>query len=99
MLLVTMLAATTAFSGCGKKDVDYDMGEGGTEEGGTGDGGELSSRLGVPESYDGEIEVGDSGLDKIKIEDDDIITPASDSMSIVSYKKNTFDNAYKQKSL
>lgn len=97
MLLVTMLAATTAFSGCGKKDVDYDMGEGGTEEGGTGDGGELSSRLGVPESYDGEIEAGDSGLDKIKIEDDDIITPASDSMSIVSYKKNTFDNAYKQK--
>lgn len=28
-----------SFSGCGKKDVDYDMGEGGTEEGGSGEGG------------------------------------------------------------
>ena len=44
---------------------------------------------GVPESYEGKLDVGDSGIKEITIKDDDIITPDSDSMSIVSYKKNS----------
>ena len=96
VLLATALSAATVFSGCSKK-IDYDMGDGTREEGSSGEGGELSSRLGVPESYEGKLDAGDSGIKEITIKDDDIITPDSDSMSIVSYKKNTFDNAYRQK--
>ena len=96
VLLATALSAATVFSGCNKK-VDYDMGDGTQKEGSAGEGGELSSRLGVPESYEGKLDVGDSGIKEITIKDDDIITPDSDSMSIVSYKKNSFDNAYRQK--
>ena len=96
VLLATALSAATVFSGCNKK-VDYDMGDGTQKEGSAGEGGELSSRLGVPESYEGKLDAGDSGIKEIAIKDDDIITPDSDSMSIVSYKKNSFDNAYRQK--
>lgn len=97
LLLVTALSAATVFSGCNKK-VDYDVdGDGNSENSGSGDSGALASRLGIPESYEGDIEVGDSGLKSIKIKDDDISVPASDSMSIINYKSNTFDNAYKQK--
>ena len=72
-------------------------GDGSSENSGSGDSGALASRLGIPESYEGDIEVGDSGLKSIKIKDDDISIPSSDSMSIINYKSNTFDNAYKQK--
>lgn len=96
VLLATALSVATVFSGCNKK-VDYDMGDGTQKEESAGEGGELSSRLGVPESYEGKLDVGDSGIKEITIKDDDIITPDSDSMSIVSYKKNSFDNAYRQK--
>ena len=81
VLLATALSAATVFSGCNKK-VDYDMGDGTQKEGSAGEGGELSSRLGVPESYEGKLDVGDSGIKEITIKDDDIITPDSDSMFI-----------------
>ena len=84
VLLATALSAVTVFSGCNKK-VDYDMGDGTQKEGSAGEGGELSSRLGVPYSYEGKLDVGDSGIKEITIKDYDIITPDSDSMSIVSF--------------
>ena len=45
LLLVTSLVAGTALTGCGKKKVDYNMGD---DENGGG-GGKLASRLDVPE--------------------------------------------------
>lgn len=94
-MLVAALSVTTALSGCGKKKVDYDV-EDGQETVDDGDGAGLKSRLGIPDSYEGNLEVGSSGLDSIKIDDDDIITPSTDSMSVVSFKKNTIDSEYKQ---
>jgi hypothetical protein len=95
IMLVAALSVTTALSGCGKKKVDYDV-EDGQETVDDGDGAGLKSRLGIPDSYEGNLEVGSSGLDSIKIDDDDIITPSTDSMSVVSFKKNTIDSEYKQ---
>jgi hypothetical protein len=95
ILFVAVLSATTALSGCGKKKIDYDV-EDGQETDNDGDGAGLAARLGIPESYEGDLEVGSSGLDSIKIDDDDIITPSTDSMSVVSFTKNTIDNEYKQ---
>ncbi|MGN0393895.1 MAG: hypothetical protein ACI4EF_00870 [Coprococcus sp.] len=93
LLLTSVLVATTLLSGCGKKKVDY-MEEG---EGGKADSGDLATKLGIPESYDGEVAVGKSGLTSIKISDTDIVVPDKDSMSVVYYERNDMDNAYKQK--
>lgn len=96
-VIASAVLAATAFTGCGKEEVDYSI-DGSTEEGesSSGDGGELASRLGIPESYEGDIAVGDSGLKSITINDEDIETPSSDSMSIISYGINSFDSEYKQ---
>lgn len=94
-LLVSALTVTMTLSGCGKEKIDYGF-EDGEHSGGSTEG-NLVARLGIPESYEGNISVGDSGLSSIKIKDTDIQVPASDGMSVVHFEKNQMDAGYRQK--
>ncbi len=94
IILAMALAGTSAFAGCGKKTVDYDVD--GDAASVSADGGELAAKLGIPSSYEGDLEVGSSGLSEIEIDDNDIVVPSGDSMSVVYYNINTFDSDYKQ---
>lgn len=97
LFLVTALAASTVFAGCGKKEVDYSVdGEGG---GSSGEGGKLASRLNIPESYSGTLEGIDSGtgLTEVKIDASSITVPDTDSMSVLYYEQNNGDSEYKKR--
>ena len=97
LLLVTSLVAGTVLTGCGKKKVDYSMGD--DENGSGGGGGKLVSRLDVPESYEGELEgiEADTGLSSVAIHAKSIAVPDTDKMSVVYYQNNTVDNDYKKR--
>ena len=96
MLLVTTLAASTVLAGCGKKKVDYNMGD---DSDGSGGGGKLASRLDVPDSYEGTLEGIDSetGLTEVKVNATKINVPDTDKMSVSYYQQNTVDNEYKKR--
>lgn len=96
LLLVTTLAASTVLAGCGKKKVDYNMGD---DENGSGGGGKLASRLDVPDSYEGAVEGIDSetGLTDVKVNASKIVVPDTDKMSVLYYEQNTVDNEYKKR--
>lgn len=96
MFLVTALAASTVLAGCGKKKVDYNMGD---DENGSSGGGKLVSRLDVPDSYQGAVEDIDSetGLKEVKIDVSKIVVPDTDKMSVLYYQQNTIDNEYKKR--
>lgn len=66
MIGVMMLSG--AATGCGKKKVDYNIDDenGGSENGGSGDSGELRAKVKAPESYTGDIPVGNSGLSTLR---------------------------------
>ena len=95
LLLVTTLAASTVLGGCGKKKVDYSMGDDGNGSGG----GKLSSRLKVPESYNGKLEgiSADTGLTSVTVDASTIEVPDSDKMSVLYYEANKSDNEYKKR--
>ena len=95
LLLVTSLVAGTALTGCGKKKVDYNMGD---DENGGG-GGKLASRLDVPESYNGKLEGinADTGLTDVSINATEIEVPDTDKMSVLYYELNNVDNDYKKR--
>ncbi len=95
LLLVTSLAAGTVLAGCGKKKVDYSMGD----DSNGGGGGKLSTRLNVPESYDGKLSDIDSetGLTDVSIKATEITVPDTDKMSIYKYDANTIDSEYKKR--
>lgn len=95
LCLVLAITVAMTFSGCGKEKVDYGF-DGETQSGGNTEG-TLAARLGIPESYEGNIATGDSGLSKITISDEDIQIPSVDGMSVVHYEKNPMDSEYKQK--
>ena len=97
LLLVTSLVAGTVLTGCGKKKVDYNMGD---DENGSGGGGKLASRLDVPDSYEGALEGIDTdatGLTDVKINASKITVPDTDKMSILYYNQNQVDNEYKKR--
>lgn len=98
-VIAVMLVGMLMVSGCGRKEVDYnlDQNQGDTgDNAGTADGA-LADRLGIPKSYSGDIRVGNSGLVCIAIEDYDIEVPSTDSMRIEYLEANTMDAEYKQK--
>lgn len=100
ILLTGTLAITALVSGCGKKNIDYGK-EGSPEDSvnadqGSNEGG-LAGRLGIPESCEVNIDVGNTGLESIKLKDDAIELPDADSMSVVYYEAMNIDEAYKQK--
>lgn len=94
LLLVAAMAAGTALTGCGRKDVDYSLDNDSTD----GDGG-LASKLGIPESYSGTLEGIDAGtgLSEVKIDASQITVPDSDSMSVTYYVGNDGGNEYKKR--
>ena len=97
LLLVTSLVAGTVLTGCGKKKVDYNMGD---DENGSGGGGKLASRLDVPDSYEGALEGIDTdatGLTDVKINASKITVPDTDKMSILYYNQNQVDNEYEKR--
>ena len=96
LFLVTSLAASTVLAGCGKKKVDYNMGDGDDSSGG---GGKLAGKLDVPESYTGKLEGIDSetGLSEVSVNASTIEVPDTDKMSVVYYTLNTTDNEYKKR--
>ena len=91
--LVTMGA--TLCTGCGKDKVDYNVGnETGSEtatgsdsmaekDTSSGESGELKTKVNAPDSYEGEIPVGDSGLKSITIKADKIEVPDASTMSVI----------------
>jgi hypothetical protein len=100
VVIMGALTATTAFTGCGKKTIDYDIdgneGEAAVNSSTSGDSGSLAGRLGIPESYEGNLEIGNSGLSKISIDADEIQVPSADKMSIANATIKNCTNEYKQ---
>lgn len=91
------LVMSMLFSGCGKKDVDYQL-DGNSESyrDNADIDGELAEKLGVPQSCEVSIDTGRSGLQSIMLKDDAIEVPESDSMSVFYYEKICVDSNYKQ---
>jgi hypothetical protein len=97
MAVVGALTVSTVFTGCGQKTIDYDIdGDSSNSSSTSGDSGSLKDRLGIPDSYEGNIDVGNTGLSKIEIDDDDIQVPETDKMNVVYATVNTFTNEFKQ---
>ena len=97
MIGVMMLAG--AATGCGKKKVDYNVDDekGTAENGSTSDSGELRAKVKAPESYTGDIPVGDSGLSSIRIDADKIDIPDVSTMSVAYCESVTYDDEFKKK--
>lgn len=97
LAVATALAAGSALTGCGKKNVDYTLDDG--NSGGDGSGGSLSDRLGIPESYSGTIDGIDeaTGLTKVTIDASEISVPGSDKMSTVYVESKTYTNEDKKR--
>lgn len=97
--LISVLAIKT-FAGCEKKDVDYNMdhnqGQNSSDQGSALAEGDLAGRLGIPDSCDISIDVGESGLHSITIVDDAIEVPDTDHMSIIHYTELELGNDYKR---
>ena len=107
LVLAGALAAGTVFTGCGKQNTDnagagktgYNTENGQDTSSGDelsmagGDSGTLQERYKIPESCNMEIQVGDSGLKKITIEDDKITIPDTGDMYIAHFKKKSVGNA------
>jgi hypothetical protein len=100
MAVVGALTVSTVFTGCGQKTIDYDIdgpGDSSSNSSSTGgDSGSLKDRLGIPDSYEGNIDIGNTGLSKIEIDDDDIQVPETDKMNVVHATVTTFTNEFKQ---
>mgnify|MGYP000831002805 CR=1 FL=1 len=100
MLLVGMLAVSTAATGCGKKDVDYDVdGNGGSGSGSNADSGSLQGKYGIPESCDTQIATGDSGIQKIAIDAEEVIVPDTGDLYVAPCKKKTTTNDDKKQTV
>ena len=103
VLLAGMLVVSTAATGCGKKTVDYDVdgsssaGNSSSDNSKTADSGSLQGKYGIPEECDTEIATGDSGIDKITIDDDEVTVPETGNMVIAHYKKKTIGTEEKKK--
>ena len=97
-LLVGMLAVSTAVTGCGKKDIDYDV-EGNGGSGSNADSGSLQGKYGIPESCDTEIATGDSGIQKIAIDAEEVIVPDTGDLYVASFKKKETTNDSKKETV
>ncbi len=78
---VVMAAAFTcvaALTACGKKDTDYNVGNG--------DGGSVQRKYGIPESCDTTFDTGSTGLKKIQLTDSDITVPNTSAMYVAPVK-------------
>ena len=83
-LVVGTLMVSTMLAGCGKKNVDYDI----DGSNGNKDSGSLQDKYDIPQSYDGSIAVGDSGLREITVKVSDISIPDTAIMYTEKLSKN-----------
>jgi hypothetical protein len=97
ILLFGILLAVT---GCGKSKVGYDVDvpetANNSQSPDLSDSGSLAARLGIPEGYTGAIDVGNSSLSKISIDDTNIQVPDTDSMNVVYLSASSYSNEYKK---
>ena len=83
-LVVGTLMVSTMLAGCGKKNVDYDI----DGSNGNKDSGSLQDKYDIPQSYDGSIAVGDSGLNDITVKVSDISVPDTAIMYTEKLSRN-----------
>lgn len=83
-LVVGTLMVSTMLAGCGKKNVDYDI----DGSKGNKDSGGLQDKYDIPQSYDGSIATGDSGLKEITVKVSDISVPDTAIMYTEKLSKN-----------
>ncbi len=99
--LAGLMMAQTALTGCGKKEVDYNLegssNQDGGEKTGTSDRAGIGGKLGVPESCNETINVGNSTLGSITINCESIQTPDADKMDIAHFTPYSFSNEDKKK--
>lgn len=95
LMLTGAMLLGTFVSGCGKKEIDYNLNDNQGDKQGSTEGG-LAGRLGIPESCDVSFDTGSSGLQSITAADDAIEIPNTDGMSVCYYEQLQIDNAYKQ---
>ncbi len=105
--LAGLMMAQTALTGCGKKTVDYDL-EGNANKGdssnqndggktNTSSGGRIGDRLGIPKSCNETIDVGNSTVGSITINDDEIEIPDADKMNVAHFTPYSFTKEDKKK--
>ncbi|MBP3326244.1 MAG: hypothetical protein J6L77_07515 [Coprococcus sp.] len=99
--LAGLMMAQTALTGCGKKEVDYNLEGSSNQDGegktGTSDRAGIGGKLGVPESCNETINVGNSTLGSITINCESIQTPDADKMDIAHFTPYSFSNEDKKK--
>ena len=83
-LVVGTLTVSTMLVGCSKKNVDYNI----DGSSGNKDSGSLQDKYDIPQSYDGSIAVGDSGLREITVKVSDISIPDTAIMYTEKLSKN-----------
>ena len=93
---ITATLLLTAFSGCGDKTVDYGLDKETAGDGSEADSGTLAEKYNIPDEINVSIDVGDSTLTKIEINDEDITYPDTSSMDIAFYKKKEFNSETKK---
>ncbi len=87
--LAGLMMAQTALTGCGQKTVDYDVDGNSNQNDGdktsTSDRAGIGGKLGVPESCNETIDVGNSTLGSITINDEEIEIPNTDKMNVAHF--------------
>lgn len=86
LAIAGVLAAGVALTGCGKKNIDYNV-DGESGNGGGSDSGSLQGKYGIPESCDTTLDVGSSGISKLTIEADEITVPNTVDLPTVYMKR------------
>lgn len=100
LMLAGTMSLTMLASGCGKKEVLYNIEDNSEHNSVDNDNiaeGRLAGELGIPESCAVNIDVGATGLESISLKDDEIRIPKTDSMSVAYCEMIQMDNAKKQK--
>ncbi len=99
--LAGLMMAQTALTGCGQKTVDYDVDGNSNQNDGdktsTSDRAGIGGKLGVPESCNETIDVGNSTLGSITINDEEIEIPDADKMNVAHFTPYSLTKEDKKK--
>lgn len=99
--LAGLMMTQTALTGCGKKEVNYNLdgsgngdGSGGSKAGSSRSG--IGAALGVPDGCDESIDAGNTGIGTISFKDDEIQVPDTDKMNVLHFTPSKFGNEEKK---
>lgn len=90
-LFVVVVLIAASFTGCGRKQVDYEQGY---EENIHFAEGPMAKMLSIPSSYDQEISIEGGTALTIHLKDADIQVPKTENMYLVSYVRQMHDSDY-----